>query len=191
MHYAEFVQRVFRRLQSQFVFRSWLRKWWWQWQGAKIGPKTFVSRWNMVWPHQTAIGHHCIIEDDVFFKFDGIWEPGPSIIIGNRVFLGRGCEFNIRSRIHVSDDCLIGSGCKFVDHNHAMTASGLPMNKQPCPEAPIILEEDVWLGANVVVLKGVRIEKGAVIGAGAVLTKSVRPYEIWVGVPARKIGERS
>ena len=58
-------------------------------------------------------------------------------------------------------------------------------------EAEIVLEEDVWLGVNVVVLKGVRIGRGAIVAAGAIVTKDVPSYEIWGGVPARRLGERA
>jgi acetyltransferase-like isoleucine patch superfamily enzyme len=57
-------------------------------------------------------------------------------------------------------------------------------------EGPIVLEQDVWLGANAVVLKGVKIARGAIIAAGAVVTTDVPQFEIWGGVPARKLGER-
>jgi acetyltransferase-like isoleucine patch superfamily enzyme len=65
------------------------------------------------------------------------------------------------------------------------------MNKQEGFEAPITIEDDVWIGVNAVILKGVTIGKGAIIGAGAVVTKFVPPYEIWGGIPAKKIGQRS
>ena len=65
------------------------------------------------------------------------------------------------------------------------------MSMQPhAADAPIVLEEDVWLGANVIVLKGARIARGAIIAAGAVVTSDVPTFEIWGGVPAQKIGQR-
>ncbi len=112
-------------------------------------------------------------------------------MIHDRVFIGKGCEFNIRKHIQIGSDSLIASGCKFIDHNHNMEVGELPMNRQPCPDGAIVLEEDVWLGVNVVILKGVTLGKGAVVGAGAVVTKSIPPYEIWAGIPARKIGVRA
>ncbi|MGZ5020707.1 MAG: acyltransferase, partial [Chthoniobacterales bacterium] len=67
----------------------------------------------------------------------------------------------------------------------------VPMSQQTGgAEADIVVESDVWLGTNVIVLKGVRIDRGAIIAAGAVVTKSIPEYEIWGGVPAQKIGER-
>ena len=190
-HPSQIVQKIFLRLRGGGPLGSGLRRLWWWVQGARIGPGTFVPSLEMVWPHQTVIGRNCVLETGLFFKFDGVWEPGPSILIGDRVFLGRGTEFNIRKSIHIGDDALIASGCRFIDHDHATVVCDLPMNRQPCPEAAIVVEEDAWLGVNVVVLKGVRIGRGAVVGAGAVVTKSVPPYEIWAGVPARKIGQRT
>ncbi len=185
------LQKIFFRLRFQFGIRPALRKLWWQIQGARFGTGTGVPRLLITWPHQVVIGERCILEDDIFFKYDGFWLPGPSIVVGNRVFIGRGCEFNIRRRIVIGNDCLIASGCKFIDHDHALAVGAGPMHSLSCPEAAITLEEDAWLGVNVVVLKGVTIGQGAVVGAGAVVTKSVPPYEIWAGIPARKIGQRA
>jgi acetyltransferase-like isoleucine patch superfamily enzyme len=157
-------------------------------QGASIGDRTTVPRLKITWPHQLQLGAGCNIEDDVFFKFDGIWCPGPSIIVGDGVFIGRGCEFNIRKKITVGHGSAIASGCKFIDHDHGIT--GERIDETPGTEAEIVIGDYVWLGCNVVVLKGVTIGSSAVVGAGAVVTKNVPAGEIWAGVPARKVGER-
>jgi acetyltransferase-like isoleucine patch superfamily enzyme len=138
------------------------------------------------WPHQLSLGKQCIVETGVFFKYDGFWKPGPSIQIGDRVFIGRNTEFNIGIGIIIDDDCLIASGCTFVDADHG-TNPGLPMNVQPHSGAAIVLEANVWIGAQCVVLKGVHLGRGAVIGAGSVVTKSVPAGEVWAGVPARRL----
>ena len=157
----------------------------------EIGTGTLLPKVRVTWPHQVSLGADCTLEHDIYFKYDGIWAPGPSIMIGDRVFLGFGCEFNVRRRLEIGDDCLIASGCKFVDHDHGTANRDTAMREQTDgAEAEIILEQDVWLGANVVVLKGVRIGRGAIVAAGAVLTKEIPPHEIWGGVPARKLGER-
>lgn len=92
-------------------------------------------------------------------------------------------------KISIGDNTLIASGSQFIDHDHGIDKNQL-MRFQYGPEAEINIEEDVWIGANVIVLKGVSIGKGAVIAAGAVVNKSIPSYEIWGGVPAKKIGER-
>ncbi|MFN8416200.1 MAG: acyltransferase [Cytophagaceae bacterium] len=103
--------------------------------------------------------------------------------------MGAFVEFNIKGRVTVGDNSLIGSGTKIIDHDHGI-ALGLLMKKQMCPTEAITIGSDVWIGDNVVILKGVTIGDGAVIAAGAVLNKSVGENEIWGGVPARKIKNR-
>ena len=163
----------------------------WRILGMQIGEGTLLPKVRVTWPHQVSLGKNCTLEHDIYFKYDGIWAPGPTIVIRDRVFIGFGCEFNVRRRLEIGDHCLIASGCKFIDHDHGTARGNVPMHEQTTgAEAEIVLEEDVWLGVNVVVLKGVRIGRGAVIAAGAVLTSDVPPYEMWGGVPARKIAER-
>ena len=170
--------------------RSWLRKRWYSLLGMKIGTGTALPKLYMTWPNQVAIGQNCILEHGIYFKFDGTWQPGPSIQIGNQVFIGSSCEFNISQGIDIGDNALIASGCRFIDHDHGMRL-GVPMNSQAGTKQAIRLGSDVWLGCDVVVLKGVEIGAGAVVAAGAIVTKSILPNEIWAGVPARKIGQRT
>ena len=76
-----------------------------------------------------------------------------------------------------------------MDHDHDISGTGtLPQSPEPC--APIVIGDHVWVGANAVILKSVQISLGGVVAAGAVVTKSIPPNEIWGGVPAKKIGER-
>lgn len=171
------IHRAFRKLSLSLL-------------GMKIGDGTVLSKLYVTWPNQVAIGTNCMLEHDIHFKFDGIWESGPAIILNDNVFVGFGCEFNIRKSIVIGANTLIASGCKFIDHDHGITPGEL-MRKQPGPELPIRIGANVWLGCNVVVLKGVEIGDGAVVAAGAVVTKLIQPNEIWAGVPARKIGERT
>ncbi len=157
----------------------------------RVGPGTTLSTMNITWPHQFQVGRECSLLSDLTVDYcQGIWRPGPSIIIGDRCYIGRGVEFNVRLGVRLGNDCLIAAGCRFVDHDHGIAIDAGPINKQDGPEAAIVLEDDVWLGANVIVLKGVTIGKGAVVAAAAVVTKSIPPMEIWAGIPARRIGSR-
>ncbi|HSH38115.1 MAG TPA: acyltransferase [Chthoniobacterales bacterium] len=168
-----------------------LRTTWWRAQGMQIGSGTLLPKIHVTWPHQVSLGANCTLEHDIYFKYDGIWAPGPTIVVRDRVFIGFGCEFNVRRRLEIGAECLIASGCKFIDHDHGTERGAIPMREQIAgAEAEIVLEEDVWLGVNVVVLKGVRVGRGAIVAAGAVVTSDVPPYEIWGGVPARRLGER-
>jgi len=187
---TEFLQRASRR--AVLVGSKWnsaLRRLWWRTRGMSVGTGVTLSSMKVTWPHQVQLGDNCTLEPDVYFKYDGIWSPGPSIRIGANTFIGRGCEFNVSCDVEIGRDGLIASGCTFIDHNHG-TDKKVPMCTQPPKMAPIVVEDDVWLGVNVTVLPGVCIQRGAVIGANAVVTKSVAPFEIWGGVPARQIGSR-
>jgi acetyltransferase-like isoleucine patch superfamily enzyme len=83
----------------------------------KIGKSTFLRNCQVNKPHQVSIGENYFLEHKIYFKFDA-WSKGPSIIIGNMVFIGSGCEFKIRKKISIRYNCLIASGCNFEDHNH-------------------------------------------------------------------------
>lgn len=192
MPIERFIHKSFFRARSvvHAVYTSVIRKVWWRIQGMAIGAGTVMSTITVNWPHKVSIGRSCILEPDIFFKFDGIWSPGRSIEIGDGTFIGRGTEFNIVEAVRIGADSLIGSACKFIDHNHGIAPDQL-IGPQPTSRAAIVVGSGVWLGANVLVLEGVSIGDGAVIGAGAVVRESVPANEIWVGVPARRIGSRS
>lgn len=185
MTFSETSQRIWRYavLQAPNPFEL-IRITVWRLRGAKIGCGTRFPRTMATWPHQVRIGRDCVLQPDIFFNYAHFWQPGPSFVIGDRVFVGRGVEFNIQGRIEVGDDALIASGCVFVDHDHGLSSYG-PINKQGSEVRPIVIGSNVWIGANAAVLKGVAIGRGAVVGAGAVVTKSIPAGEVWVGNPAR------
>jgi acetyltransferase-like isoleucine patch superfamily enzyme len=168
---------------------SLLRQVRYRFQGMRIGRGTHIGKLSVSWPHQVELGADCLVENAVIFKFDGPYKPGPSITIGRNVFIGTASEFNITNRLSVGDNTMIASGCRFIDHDHGSRA-GIPIRDQPCHPAPITIGKDCWIGANVVVLKGVAVGNGAVIGAGAVVNKSIPSLEIWGGVPARRLRTR-
>ncbi len=185
------------RYKSAFRFRERcttllagsVRRLYWAAQGMQIGRGTVLPRLEVTWPHQVSIGKNCRIERGVYFHYDGICLPGPSIFIGDDCFIGYGCEFNVAARVTVEDHCLIASGTRFIDHNHG-TDLGTMIAKQHGKSAPITIGRDVWIGANSVVLAGVDIGEGAVVAAGAVVTKSVAANTIVGGIPARFIRNR-
>ncbi len=176
--------KIWYKLYSYF-YRNWLGL-----MGASIGKNTIIDGANFTWYHKVKIGSDCMIEKNVTFKYDGAFTEGYAIMIDDKTFVGTGCEFNISENIKIGNHCAIASGCKFIDHNHGFDNRDAYIGEQTPTGAPIFIADDVWLGANVVVLKGVNIGKGAIVAAGSVVNKSIAPYEIWGGIPARKIGER-
>jgi len=185
------ISRVLFRLRLRQGLRARLHQALLRAQGLRCGAGTRLPRsFSVNWPDQVSLGAGCVVQDGVSIDFcHGVPMPGPSIVIGDRAFIGRSCEINIRVGLRIGHDALIASGCKFIDHNHGMQV-GTPMRQQSQMEGAIVLGNDVWLGVNAVVLRGVHIGDGAVVGAGSVVTKSVPAGEIWAGIPARCIGYR-
>lgn len=171
------------------LFLSSIRRLYWGIQGMKLGKGTQIPAIFVTFPHQVKLGSNCRLEHNIYFHFDGPYKDGPRIIIGNNCFIGNSCEFNISRGISIGDHCLIASGTKFVDHNHGMSL-GTPMALQKCTEAEIEIGNDVWIGANCIVLAGVKIGEGAIIAANAVVNRDVPPLTIFGGIPARLIRSR-
>lgn len=165
------------------------RRLWYSFLGMRIAKGISIPPVYVSWPHQVSLKKGCMLEHSINFKYSGYWNKGSAIDIGERVFIGSFCEFNISKGIKIGNDTNIASGCRFIDHDHGIKRDELIGGQRPI-EKEIIIGNDVWLGFNVVVLKGVEIGEGAVVAAGAVVTKSIGAYEIWGGVPAKKIGNR-
>jgi acetyltransferase-like isoleucine patch superfamily enzyme len=86
---------------------------------------------------------------------------------------------------------MIGELVSIRDFDHVIDQSEIPMRTQGFVGAPVVVEDDVWIGRGVAILKGVRIGRGAVIGANAVVNRDIPPYSIAVGVPARVVKTRN
>lgn len=116
---------------------------------------------------------------------------GGSIRIGARTGIGPFCVLYGHGGLEIGNDCLIASHVVFIPENHRFDRLDVPMREQGGTRKGICVEDDVWLATQVVVLDGVRIGKGAVVGAGAVVTRDIPPYAIAHGVPARVVGYRN
>lgn len=113
-------------------------------------------------------------------------EEGSVIYVEVGSWLMNGCELISRSSIHIGKHCLIGPKCTFLDSDfHGLKPSE---RMQAGFTKPIVLGRNVWLGNEVMVLKGVKIGDDAVIGARTVLTKDVSAGATVVGSPTRVVG---
>jgi acetyltransferase-like isoleucine patch superfamily enzyme len=92
--------------------------------------------------------------------------------------------------LEIGSDVLIAAHCVIIGRNHVFADVTTPIAKQGQSAALVRIEDDVWLGAHVIVTKGVTIGRGSVIGAGSVVTKSIPPFSVAVGVPAQVISSR-
>lgn len=109
--------------------------------------------------------------------------PGARLEIGARTFLNYGCSLGATQLIQIGERCLVGNYVNIIDNTfHDLYNRDLV----PDPE-PVIIEDDVWLGTRAIVLPGVRIGRGAVVGAGSVVTRDVPAWTVVAGNPARVV----
>lgn len=111
------------------------------------------------------------------------------ISIGARTTVGFHTFLYATSEISIGADCMIAPFVYIVDSDHGVRAGTL-MNRQPNTARPIVIGDDVWIGAQTVILAGVTIGSGAVVAAGAVVKDDVPPNTIVGGVPAKPLGMR-
>ena len=137
-------------------------------------------------------GHHhvaldrCSLDRGVVLLCSG--EPGDDvrISVGAGAYLNRGTVLDATVSIVVGRDVAMGPGCYITDHDHGSDPTAPPLG-QPMVSRPTRIGDRAWLGAHVVVLKGVTVGEGAVVGAGSVVTKDVPPGVLAVGCPARVV----
>ncbi|MBN8883166.1 MAG: acyltransferase, partial [Salana multivorans] len=108
--------------------------------------------------------------------------------------IGADCSVNVfaavRGRVRIGDGVRIGASTSILGFDHEFADPGVPVRLQGLRTRGITVEDDVWIGAQVVVLDGVRIGAHSVVGAGAVVTRDVPPYAVAVGNPARVVRAR-
>jgi acetyltransferase-like isoleucine patch superfamily enzyme len=112
------------------------------------------------------------------------------ITLGNDVVIAENCVLGGQGGLTIGNYVMIGNNATIITANHGFSRSDIPMLRQSLDIAAVRIEDDVWIGANAVILPGVNIGQGAVIGAGAIVTKDIEPYSIVVGNPAKPIKKR-
>lgn len=108
---------------------------------------------------------------------------GKPVEIGKRCFIQQCCTFFGRGGITIGDDVFVGPKVNLITINHDPN----PDNRSATYGSPIIIEDKVWIGINATILPGVKIGRGAIVGAGSVVTKDVPAMTIVAGNPARII----
>ncbi len=112
-----------------------------------------------------------------------------NISIGNYSGIGINCR--ISGKCFIGNNVMMAPGVTIAPPNHIYERTDIPMNEQGMKKnKSVVIEDDVWICTNAIILDGIHIGEGAIVAAGAVVTKDVHPFSIVGGVPARVIGWR-
>ena len=170
-----FLHNVWANLSAHWHFRS----------AAYLGPK--VRLWGrVVIKNEGAllIGKRARIEARIVPLELTIGEYG-TLEIGEGTFINYGTSIAAMQSVRIGPKCNIGTYVIIMDNDFHQL---VPEKRDERPESkPILLEENVWLGARVIVLGGVKIGAGSVIAAGSVVTRDIPPRSLAGGVPAKVI----
>lgn len=136
-----------------------------------------------------VLGPDCVV--DAFVKIKPVGGRG-DVIIGARCYLNSGVVIYSGNGVRMGDDVLVAANCTLAPVNHEFGSRDQPISAQGFApgRGGIVIEDDVWLGANCVVLDGAHIERGAVVGAGAVVAGRLEAYGVFRGAPAVRVGRR-
>lgn len=140
--------------------------------GITIGDETFIM-------------HHTVLHVFNFRKL-----PKAGITIGKNCFLGEYNVIRAQGGVHIGNEVYTGPMVNFVAVNHVFQDPTVPIRQQGITAHGIVVEDDVWIGANATIIDGVTIGKGSIIGAGSVVTQDIPPYTIAIGSPAKSIKDR-
>ncbi|MBI4975242.1 acyltransferase [Candidatus Peregrinibacteria bacterium] len=110
--------------------------------------------------------------------------------IGDNTWIGQGCFFHSAGGLRIGRDVGIGPGVKIITSYHKMDDINIPILHSDIVYDEVIIDGECDIGTGAIILPGVKIGRGSQIGAGAVVTKDVKPYTIVAGVPARLIRYR-
>jgi len=160
--------------------RSWVRWFvnpWIHHRGkhARIRPRT---RMDVLPFNKFHLGDDSTIED-----FTTINNGVGDIYIGHRTRIGLGCT--LIGPVHIGNDIRLAQNIVMSGLNHNYEDLSKPISEQGVTTAPIVVEDESWIGSNSVVLPGVTIGKHCVVAAGSIVTKDVPPYSVVAGNPAR------
>lgn len=148
---------------------------------------------DRIWMHMVRAlfrecGRNCFIGPGGVFQFD-------RIMLGLDVYMGTRARLSAsQSDVQTGSKMMLGPDAIIVTGDHRTDVIGKPMRdvteKLPKNDQDVVIEDDVWIGARVIILKGVRIGRGSIICASSIVVKSISPYSIYVGVPPARLWPR-
>ena len=194
---------------------SWLRGLLLRRRFKRCGGRLFIGRKvNILFPRYISCGRNVYLGDYTYINGlsregirlcnnvrirEHVWiqatssleDLGRGLEVRENTYIGPRCTLGAGGGITIGSNVTIGAAVDILAENHQFADADVLINEQGVTRKGIAIEDDVWIGNRVIVLDGVRVGQGAVLGAGAVVTKDVPPYTVVVGNPARVVGKRT
>lgn len=187
----------------------WYRLWLQQCKGVLFAGTQLRLRY----PQLISIGRSVILEDNVTIdaiskkgvilgnnvtiaKYTTIQctgvirDLGVGLIVGNNSAIGAYSFIGAQGGIQIGSNVIMGPRVSIHSENHVFDNSEIPIRLQGESRKGVVVEDDCWIGAGVIILDGVCIKRGSVVAAGSVVTKDIEAFSIYAGVPAKKIKSR-
>jgi virginiamycin A acetyltransferase len=154
---------------------------------ARISPLADIE--DSVRGTRIVVGAHSVIDSFVKVKPAG---GSGDLIIGAHVVINSGCVLYTGQGIQIGNHVAIAANCTFAPVNHAYKDKSRLIREQGFlpGKGGIVIEDDVWIGANCVLLDGTILRRGCVLGAGSVVRGELSAYIVYAGQPLRVVGER-
>lgn len=154
---------------------------------ARVSPLADIE--DSVRGTRIVVGAHSVIDSFVKVKPAG---GSGDLIIGAHVVINSGCVLYTGQGIHIGNHVAIAANCTFAPVNHAYKDKSRLIREQGFlpGKGGIVIEDDVWIGANCVLLDGTILRRGCVLGAGSVVRGELAAYIVYAGQPLREVGER-
>ncbi len=137
--------------------------------------------WRVGEEGRIRLGDGSCVREGSELKVDGLLDIGPRSLIGAWNVL------SVLDTLTLGKDCLLAERVSIRDHDHRFDERSRPVASQGYRIEPVTIGDNVWIGANAVIMKGVRLGDGCIVGANAVVTRSFGPGTIVVGAPARPL----
>ncbi len=155
---------------------------------ARISPLADIE--DSVRGSRITVGAHSVIDSFVKVKPAG---GSGDLLIGEHVVINSGCVLYTGQGITIGNHVAIAANCTLAPVNHAYQDKSRLIREQGFlpGKGGIVIEDDVWIGANCVLLDGAVLRRGCVVGAGSIVRGELAAYTVYAGQPLRVVGERS
>lgn len=136
------------------------------------------------------VGNDVLLDGKISIVFAARFSDHPTLRIGDRTGIGHDCRLVIGKSITIGEDCRIAGGVHILDssgHPSDPDARRRGLPPESSEVRPVVVEDNVWIGARAIIMPGVTIGEGSVVSAGSVVVADVPPYTVVAGNPARRV----